>query len=283
MTDEDYDGEPVLPLNGAVLGVDVGFSPTRRSSAVCRLDWNERRIIWTLQRFRAQPHAQEAAILAVAGSGRLEAAALDGPLRSGLDVVGHYRVAERMLTRRLGARIGKPGQSSTPVGKKLNTAANDCAGVVLRGCDLAPAAHATRINDKAVVEAFPGAFLGVLLADPSALAARRANRSDVFFRHLTERGTLEGMLAHLLPGRTVSHPLAGVTNHDDRAALVCALSALCVAAGDYTAVGDVDGWIMLPPRRFVQDWAWADLKANACKEAPGCLHRCPEPSMFHFA
>jgi hypothetical protein len=46
-----------------------------------------------------------------------------------------------------------------------------------------------------------------------------------------------------------------VTNHDDRAALICALTALCVAAGDFTAVGDADGWIVPPPRRFVQDWA----------------------------
>ena len=94
---------------GAVLGVDVGFSPTRRSSAVCRLDWNEHRITWTLQRFRALLEEQEAAILAVAGSGRLEAAVFDGPLRSGFDPIGRYRVAERMLTRRLGARIGKLG------------------------------------------------------------------------------------------------------------------------------------------------------------------------------
>ncbi len=282
MTDADYDRQPVLPPEGAVLGVDVGFSPTRRSSAVCRLDWNERRITWTLQRFRARPDEQEAAILAVAGSGRLEAVALDGPLRSGFDVVGRYRVAERMLTRRLGTRISKPGHSSTPVGKKLNVAANDCVGVVLRGCDLAPAAHAACIDDKAVVEAFPGAFLGVLLADPSVLAASRAGRSDVFFRHLAEGGTLESLLAHLLPGRITSS-LASVTNYDDRVALVCALSVLCVAAGDYTAVGDVDGWIMLPPRRFVQDWAWADLEANACQEAPGCLHRCPAPSVSSCA
>lgn len=278
MTGSDHDEQPALPPMGAVLGVDVGFSTTRRSSAACLLKWGEGQITWTIQRFRAVADEQEAIILAVAGSGRLEAAAFDGPLRSGFDVIGRYRVAERMLTRRLGARIGKPGQSSTPVGKALNAAANDCAGVVLRGCDLVLITHAVRIDDKAVVEAFPGAFLGVLLADPSALVASRADRSDVFFRHLAKDGTLEHLLAHLLPGRIIALPLAGVTNHDDRAALVCALSALCVAARDYTAVGDADGWIMLPPRRFVQDWAWADLKANASQEAPGCLYRCPEPS-----
>lgn len=134
MTEMDHDERPALPPTGAVLGVDVGFSPTRRSSAVCRLEWDEHRIAWTIRRFCAQPEEQEEVIRAVAGCGRLEAAAFDGPLRSGFDEIGRYRVAERMLTRRLGARIGKPGQSSTPVGKKLNHAANDCANVVLHGC-----------------------------------------------------------------------------------------------------------------------------------------------------
>ena len=280
MTIVEPDAHSALPPVGAVLGVDVGFSPTRRSSAVCRLGWDERHITWSIRRFRALPHEREATILAVAGTGRLEAAAFDGLLRAGFDVVGRYRTAERMLTRRLGARIGKPGQASAPVGKALNAAANDCVGVILRGCDVARAAHAVRIDDRAVVEAFPGAFLGVMLADPSALAASRADRSDVFFRHLVEGGALEGLLAHLLPGRGLALPLNGVTDHDDRAALVCALTALCVAAGNYAAVGDVDGWIVLPPRSFVADWAWADLEANAREEASGCLYQSPELLMI---
>ncbi len=266
-------GRGTLPTVGAVLGVDVGFSPTRRSSAVCRLSWDEHGVGWAIRRFRALPEEREATILAVAGAGRLEAAAFDGPLRTGFDVVGRYRLAERLLTRRLGRRIGKPGQANAPVGKSLNAAANDCVGVVLRGCDLAPATHVVRIDDRAVVEAFPSAFLGVMLPDPSVLAAVRANRSDVFYRHLAELGALDGLLARLLPGRRLAGSVLGVTNHDDRAALVCALTSLCVAAGDYVAVGDEDGWIMLPPRGVIADWAWMDLEANACDGTPGCLYR----------
>jgi hypothetical protein len=180
-----------------------------------------------------------------------------------------------MLTRRLGAKIGKPGQASAPVGKALNAAANDCAQIVLHHCHLAPASHAVRIDAQPVVEAFPSAFLGVLLAEPAAVAARRADRSDTFYRALVAHGALTGLLAHLLPGRSLDLPLAGVTNHDDRAALVCALTALCVSAGDFTAVGDADGWIILPPRRCVQNWAWADLVANAREERPGSLYQSP--------
>ena len=120
-----------------------------------------------------------------------------------------------------------------------------------------------------------------MLADPVAVAASRADRSDVFFRHLVEDGTLECLLARLLPGRHLALRLGDVTNHDDRAALICAVTALCVAADDFTAVGDADGWIVLPPRRFMRDWAWADLEANAREERPGCLCRPPEPSEVH--
>jgi hypothetical protein len=95
----------------------------------------------------------------------------------------------------------------------------------------------------------------------------------VFFQHLTANGSLQLLLAHLLTERELALPLQDVTNHDDRAALVCALTALSVAAGDFTAVGDADGWIVLPPRRFLRSWARAALDANAGDEQPGCLYQ----------
>ncbi|HET7883730.1 MAG TPA: hypothetical protein VFL55_22780 [Acetobacteraceae bacterium] len=262
-----------LPQTGAVLGIDVGFSPTARSSAVCRLDWKAERITWTIRRFRALLMEQETTIAAVAGADVLQAAALDGPLRAGFDAIGCYRTAERMLTRRLGVRIGKPGQSSAPVGKKLNAAANTCARITLQRCQIGVAQHVVRIDDLAVVEAFPSSFLGVMLQNPAAISAQRGDRSDTFFERLLADGTLQDFLGYLLPGRASERPLSSVGNHDDRAALVCALTALAVAAGDFTAVGDSDGWIVLPPRRFVQGWAWDGLEANAREEPPGCLYQ----------
>jgi Protein of unknown function (DUF429) len=211
--------------------------------------------------------------MSVAGDVSLAAAGVDAPLRAGFEVIGGHRVAERMLTRRLQSKIGKPGQASAPVGKALNTAANDCAAVVIKACQLATATHVVRIDRKAIVEAFPSAFLGVMLRDPTAVKAQRGNRSDVYFQHLTDRGTLQLLLQHLLPNRELELSLTGVVNHDDRAALICALTALAVAAGDYTAVGDNDGWIILPPRRFVRSWARSALEANASEEKPGCWYQ----------
>ena len=178
-----------------------------------------------------------------------------------------------MLTRRVGQKIGKPGQTNAPVGKGLNEAANDCVRITLEFCELASARHAVRIDAKAVVEAFPSAFLGVMLRDPASVVARRGDRSDVFFCHLASSGALVRLIAHLLPGRAPALSLDNVSNHDDGHA-ICALTALSVAAGDFIAVGDADGWMILPPHLFVRSWARADLEANAREEnQPGCYYR----------
>jgi hypothetical protein len=113
----------------------------------------------------------------------------------------------------------------------------------------------------AAVEAFPTSFLGVLIENPSAISAHRGNRSDLFYVHLDQSGGLLNLLHHLLPGRTIRFD--EIKDHDERAALVCALTALSVAAREYTAVGDDDGWIVLPPRSLIRPWAWTMLLKNA--------------------
>lgn len=256
-----------------MLGIDVGYSPTRRSSAVCRLSWTEAEATWSIQRFRAVEPERSETIRRVAGDETLLAAAFDGPLRRGFDVVGRYRAAERMLTRRLARIAGKPGQASAPVGKLLNAHANDCARIVLEHCAVAPAVHGVAIDERAIVEAFPSSFLGLLIDDPKSLHARRGDRSDVFFAHLAANGTFEALLGHILPGRSLASDPQRITNHDDRAAFVCALTGLGVAALDYTAVGDEDGWIILPPAAFVRPWATDLLVANAREEATGGFRR----------
>jgi hypothetical protein len=256
-----------LPSPGAVLGIDVGCSAVRRSSAICRIAWGAREVTWQVARFRAIEPERTETIVALAAGLPIACAAFDGPLRCGFDGIGRYRAAERMLTRRLARKIGKPGASSAPVGRLLNAHANACATTVLQHCDVAIARHAIRIDDRAAVEAFPSGFLGVLIGEPSALAARRHNRSDRFFLRCCERGTFDNLVDHVLPGRRLARAPTDLTDHDERAAFVCALTALCVAADDYTAVGDHDGWIILPPYPLLQPWAREDLEANASDEA----------------
>ncbi len=261
---------------GAVLGIDVGASTVKRSSAICRLFWDRSTIGWAIERCRALEPERSATIRRVAAGAPIAAAAFDGPLRAGLDEIGRYRCAERMLTRGLGRRIGKPGQSSAPVGRLLNRHANLCAVSVIEQCELGAARHRQAIHPLAIVEAFPSAFLGVLLDQPELLTARRSNRSDVYFQHLATNGALAAILASLLPGRALASPLSAITDHDERAAWVCALTALGVALGSYCAVGDADGWIILPGQAHVRPWAMALLATNmAAEQGPALSFAAP--------
>ena len=52
--------------------------------------------------------------------------------------------------------------------------------------------------------------------------------------------------------------------------MVCALTALCVAIGDFTAVGDnCDGWIILPPKRKFTEWAWKAVSQTVEHDGEG--------------
>lgn len=244
-----------LPPCGSVLGVDVGWSRERRSSAACRLDWDEQGIGWTIGRFTAEPGDRQAGLRAVMGTAHLLVAAFDGPLRGDLQAIHNYREAERQLSMRwVREAIGKIGQSNSGSGRLLNAATNDCANVVLKQNTLAEARHDHAIHKYALVEAFPNSFLGLMLEDPASLKGGRGQRSDRYYVALAEAGTLTALMQAMLPGRTVKQTFGSVTNHDDRAALVCALTALCVAAGRYTAVGNADGWIFMPPIDLVASW-----------------------------
>jgi hypothetical protein len=167
----------LIDANGSVIGIDVGWSPARRSSAICRLDWSDAVVVWEIARFRALEPEREREIARVAAGRRIAVAAFDGPIR-------RYRTAERMLTRRLRPLIGKPGQSSAPVGKLLNHHANECVRYVVTHCEVQDAQHCVPIDQSAIVEAFPSSFLGMMIENPEQITARRGDRSDTFFQHL---------------------------------------------------------------------------------------------------
>src|SRR5208282_2098130 len=261
-------GIAILPETGSVLGIDVGFSETRHSSAVCRLSWDLTSVGWQICRFRARDDERREAIRRCVGGAALLSVAIDGPLKSGFPVIGKYRAAERMLTRRLRPYIGKPGQASAPVGQELNRYANLCARDVLEICAVNSSQHKVAIHERAVVEAFPSSYLGLLLDNPRLLQAVKANRSDMFFVGLMTKQTLEDFTHQLAPRRQ-PQDLWTITNHDDRAAFVCALTALSIAANDFTAVGDEDGWIILPPDSLIAPWARPLLSENDSDDETG--------------
>ncbi|RDJ02954.1 hypothetical protein B5K06_31150 [Rhizobium grahamii] len=78
-------------------------------SAICRLNWTASTVAWEIKRFRAIEPERESTIAKVDAGRPVAVAAFDGPLRRGFDIIGRYRTAERMLTRRLGRLIGNAG------------------------------------------------------------------------------------------------------------------------------------------------------------------------------
>lgn len=257
-----------LPAAGSVLGVDVGFSPTAKTGAACRLDWTSTGWSWTVERFAFERKARRDTIERVVAQRTVLTAALDGPLHPTLEIVAKYRAAERLLTSGFQPRIGKPGQSSSPVGMMLNAAASDIARLLLElGC-CSNSVHEAAIHDRSLVEAFPTAFIGVLLPEAERDPKVNDALSDRFYVEACLGGRFEKLLETILPGRG-GPDLRSLTHHDDRAGLVCALTALSVAARDYVAVGDEDGYIILPPATLVQEWAHRTLQANAARTGHG--------------
>ncbi len=260
-----------------VLGLDVGWSTVRRSSAACLLSWDAAQVEARIVRFTAHPAEYRPVLRDLIGGRRLAAAAFDGPLRGDLAEIGLYRTAERLMTVGLARHIGKPGQCNSPNGRLLNRAANAYAGDVLAIAEVAPASHAAAIHDRAIAEAFPTSFLGCML-DRGFREPGRA-RSDSYFLRLAgdPRGCrLTALVRRLLPGRALGFAPGTIRDHDERAALVCAVTALCVAVRAYVAVGDAQGRIILPPRATggqpgLQDWAWAILAAGAAADGAALI------------
>ncbi len=259
-----------MNTRGSVLGIDVGWSKNKRSSAVCRLFWDAWEVKWQIQRFRAIDLDREDTIRHVVDNRMLLAVAIDGPLRPEFREVDRYRGAERLLNRgELPKRVGHPGPSSSSNGKDLNAQANKCATFLKKHCRIRKAKHKVRIDEYAIVEAFPTTFLGVMLDHPDYLKQPKSKKkSDIFFADLVSNRSLDQFLKKFLGNRKWSQNIDEINNHDDRAAFVCALTALCVSAGNFTAVGDErDGWIILPPQWAFAEWAWEAISETARQTA----------------
>lgn len=248
----------MLPEAGSVLGVDVGWSQRHGSTAFCRLDWNATSVRWSIARFNGDPGARVTNTRVLIGGRLLLAAAFDGRLRGDFAVIGRTRVGERALSvKHIADRISQPGFSSSKVGRDLNLNANQLACVVLKHGTVERAQHTHPIHELAIAEAFPTTFLGLMLANPNR--GERKGRSDRYYSEAASSGVLNRLLSHYLPRRVLAEQFASVSDHDEQAAVVCALTALGVVTNDYVAAGDSDGWIILPPRGFVAHWALTTL------------------------
>jgi predicted nuclease with RNAse H fold len=234
--------------DGAVLGIDVGFSSKGRTTCITLLKWDNATAEFTSCRTGSDDASRAQVIAKLVGNRHLHAVALDGPLTRGLELVPHYRAAEAVLSRGALQKRGKPGQTSAPTGQQLHAHATRLAHTVLATASVAQSSHLEPIHPKRIVEAFPNLFLAAMV-DEADIPKLSRDASDRYWELVVNNSTrLEALISRLLPGRRLLTALPNCTHHEDRAGVVCAATALATAFGHHVAVGDpFDGDIILPP------------------------------------
>ncbi|MDK4739395.1 hypothetical protein PH547_10965 [Rhizobium sp. CNPSo 3464] len=118
----------------------------------------------------------------------------------------------------------------------------------------------------AIIEAFPNAFLGVLLPeDRFALpAAQKRKKFHWLYDHAVDSGVLDSLLQTLgWRNQALLDAVLAEKDHEKRAAWICLLTAAFAVASKSEVVGDdVGGWFWLPPSDLWAAWAREALKRN---------------------
>ena len=252
----------------ALIGLDVGFS-TSRTSGVARLGVDgELRL--------GSATSTWASRSVVVGTERADIAAIDAPYTTAKP--DQIRSCEHVFTLGRFQRRCKPALSHVPgTGRELRDAGWNTAQ------QLRPIVHQKRVGaevkfprveDSNVVEAFPNAYLGVCVSDDMydrMPRLRRGEKFDWLFDCWVERGLIGPVVERIALEQLAA--LEGRFNrnrqHDERAALVCVLTAAGVYTGNYTAVGnEAGGYFFLPPWHSWATWAREELDRQRARE-PG--------------
>ncbi|MGF0539890.1 DUF429 domain-containing protein [Agrobacterium sp. ES01] len=241
-----------------LLGIDVGFSQSRPTTGIAwtadgtfgvaktHTDWERRR-------------------LHLPPSTNFSVIAIDGPLvpEGSPDLL--VRTCEQLLARGTFQKRCKPGSSHFGTGLQLKRAAHETAKQV-RHLTSAPAFSNAVFLDAAIVEAFPNAFLGVLLSDQTFAAdkIKRGKKFDWMYEHTVKAGKFGELLAFIgWDAPDLLNLIEVERDHEKRAAYLCLLTAACATVDKAEVVGDVStGWIWLPPAELWAPWARDALKRN---------------------
>jgi len=241
-----------------LIGLDVGFSKTRRSSGVARLSNGEFRI-------GRATSSWESRVEVLGSKGSADIAAIDAPVLP--DLHWDARPCEKLLTLGAFQRRCKPSLSHVRgTGQQLRRAGFDTARQIVHLVPATPRKYSfPRVCPESnIVEAFPNACLGVAIP-------------AIYFEHmpLVQRGkkfdwlydqwlALDLFSKHALPLDLTGAFLRNCrecTDHEERAALVCLLTGGLVAQNLYTAIGErKSGYIFLPPFNHWARWAKSELK-----------------------
>ena len=250
--------------HGAVLGIDVGWSKKKPTTGLCILEWDKQQIIINLSKVEADNKNRRNKIKQISEGKRLLAIGIDGPLVPNFKLVAKYRPAEALLSRGKFQKRGKPGPTNSPIGQELHKQATKIAKLVVDTLEVAPATYPYKVHDKAIVEAFPNAFLAVLYPDSGFdIALKRKRRwTDSLFPLLEHK--LVQLITTVLPKHKLNFEIISIKDHDEIAAFICALTALCSIANQSVALGDSElGYIVLPP---IEHWGTSQSRSSKWAE-----------------
>jgi predicted nuclease with RNAse H fold len=242
-----------------LIGLDVGFSRSRPTSGIAYLGDEGLTVCHATANWADRQRAL--------GTIRdVDVTAIDAPLVP----EGHtrHREVERALSRGCFQRRCKPGASHVRgTGLELRRAGRDTAEQLASLTSERPLVRDfPRVWGKRnLVEAFPNAFLGVCIDDLAYRMMpklRRGRKFDWLYDEWCRSGLFREVASFLgLDDGVLAQACKLNSHHEQRAALICLLTAASVARGKFVAVGEPDGgYIFLPPFAFWAGWAREEVE-----------------------
>jgi predicted RNase H-like nuclease len=233
-----------------LIGLDIGFSQRKRTNAIAAFDGKRLEV----RRLTVDERNARLATLR-----DIDAIAIDAPIVPDTCAPDTAREVERIFSRGVFQKRCKPGMSHVGgTGRTLREHGRDAARLV------APHVNLTRsflgpYPEQTLVEAFPNAFLGILVDDKEYEARPKMKRGSKF-DWLYDVCVTTGRFAKLLEKAYVPKELwprfLEEKDHEHRAALVCLLTAIFAYQRRAAPIGDAaGGYFFLPPLNLWSGWA----------------------------
>jgi hypothetical protein len=244
-----------------VAGIDVGLTLVGRTSGVCRTGLSGEVVTHTyIDRLSRSA--------ALGRNLRFSVLAIDGPVLPEGQL--HYlpRPCEKVFVWGAFQKRCKCGESQVSgTGQALRRAGIETAHAFAAevSSDSCGRDFPRVFGAHNVVEAFPNAFLGISLPETAFESTpARGEKFDWLY---------DEWIRHQIPAQlraTVAWDRDGFwqailvnKHHDERAALVCAVTGICVLRGSYVAVGEASGgYFFLPPWNTWAPWARCAINSN---------------------
>lgn len=234
-----------------LLGVDVGFSKTQKSTGIACLHEGELILYradctWE-DRKKRLPESFVPQVIAI-----------DGPLLpTGADPKT-VRPCEQLFSKGLFCRRCKPGLSHFGTGFLLREAARETSE------QFGGFFYDRYALGQEIVEAFPNLFLGVLVTEAQYAEIpklRRGQKFDWLYECCLKK--LRKLSDFIQVPEIVYTKIESEDDHEHRAALICLLTAALAAAGKATLAGcENGGWFWLPPIALWEPWALEAAELN---------------------